>query len=81
MGISQFEEELITQMKNSEKLTYCDPSEKKLDLVVAASYGGRWDIVNAVNKIHEKNLNFTITEDNILILCCLLPPLEILIYA
>ena len=62
--LSQFEEELITQMKNSEKLTYCDPSEKKLDLVVAASYGGRWDIVNAVNKIHEKNLNFPITEEH-----------------
>ena len=62
--LSQFEEELITQMKNSEKLTYCDPSEKKLDLVVAASYGGRWDIVNAVNKIHEKNLNFPLTEEH-----------------
>lgn len=62
--LSQFEEELITQMKNSEKLTYCDPSEKKLDLVVAASYGGRWDIVNAVNKIHEKNLNIPLTEEH-----------------
>ena len=26
--LSQFEEELITQMKNSEKLTYCDPQKK-----------------------------------------------------
>ena len=61
--LSQFEEKLITQMKNSEKLTYCDPSEKKLDLVVAASYGGRWDIVNAIQKLQESGPNENVTED------------------
>tara|TARA_Y100001970_G_scaffold262174_1_gene346113 strand:- start:6135 stop:6857 length:723 start_codon:yes stop_codon:yes gene_type:complete len=49
--LSQFDKDLILQMKKSEELTVCDNKEKKLDLVVAASYGGRWDIVNAVNKL------------------------------
>ena len=34
--------------------------EKKLDLVVAASYGGRWDIINAVNSLkllNKENIN------------------------
>ena len=48
--LSQFDQELIEQMKESEKLTYCGTERKKLDLVIAASYGGRWDIVNAINK-------------------------------
>ena len=47
-------------MKKSEELTVCNDKEKKLDLVVAASYGGRWDIVNAVNKLKEsKKKNIT----------------------
>tara|TARA_Y100001970_G_scaffold178588_1_gene217443 strand:- start:1687 stop:2409 length:723 start_codon:yes stop_codon:yes gene_type:complete len=51
--LSQFDEDLKIQMKKSEDLTTCNDNEKKLDLVVAASYGGRWDIVNAVNKLKE----------------------------
>ena len=50
-------------MKKSEELTYCDSKNKKLDLVVAASYGGRWDIVNAINAIKESGFNKEITED------------------
>ena len=58
--LSQFDEDLISQMKKSEELTVCNDKEKKLDLVVAASYGGRWDIVNAVNKLKEsKKKNIT----------------------
>ena len=53
--LSQFDNELINQMKKSEELTACDDKEKKLDLVVAASYGGRWDIVNAVNRLIDSN--------------------------
>ena len=61
--LSQFDEKLINQMKKSEELTYCDSKNKKLDLVVAASYGGRWDIVNAINAIKESGFNKEITED------------------
>ena len=51
-------------MKKSEELTYCDSSNKKLDLVIAASYGGRWDIVNAIKKIQDSGSNQRITEEN-----------------
>ena len=53
--LSQFDKDLLNQMKESEDLTACNDKEKKLDLVVAASYGGRWDIVNAVNKLKKSN--------------------------
>ena len=49
--LTLFDDNLIGQMKRSEERTHCDEKSKKLDLVVAASYGGRWDIVNAINKI------------------------------
>ena len=62
--ISQFDQTLIEQMKKSEELTYCEPNDKKLDLVVAASYGGRWDIVNAINKIQDSGSNQVITEES-----------------
>ena len=51
-------------MKKSEELTYCEPKNKRLDLVVAASYGGRWDIVNAINKIQDSGSNQVITEES-----------------
>ena len=53
--LSQFDNELLNQMKKSEELTACDDKEKQLDLVVAASYGGRWDIINAVNRLIDSN--------------------------
>ena len=55
--LSQFDKDLLDQMKKSEEMTLCTKKEKKLDLVVAASYGGRWDIINAVNKL-ETNKKF-----------------------
>ena len=61
--LSQFDKDLLDQMKKSEEMTVCNKKEKKLDLVVAASYGGRWDIINAVNKI-ETDKEF-ISEDDI----------------
>ena len=51
-------------MKKSEELTYCEPKNKRLDLVVAASYGGRWDIINAINKIQDSGSNQVITEES-----------------
>ena len=59
--LSLFDDNLIQQMKKSEELTYCDKKDKKLDLVIAASYGGRWDIVNAINEIKVSGRN-NITE-------------------
>jgi|TARA_B100002052_G_C15806429_1_gene563742 undecaprenyl diphosphate synthase len=53
--LSQFDKDLLDQMKKSEEMTICRHEEKKLDLVVAASYGGRWDIINAVNKLRADN--------------------------
>ena len=62
--LSQFDADLLSQMKKSEDLTACNEKEKKLDLVVAASYGGRWDIVNAVNKLKDSTKQ-SISEDDL----------------
>ena len=61
--LDQFDSDLLDQMKNSEELTACDEKEKKLDLVVAASYGGRWDIINAVNSLKLLNKENISEED------------------
>ena len=52
--LSRFDKEIIDQMKKSEKETECPDATKKLDLVVAASYGGRWDILQAAIKLNLK---------------------------
>ena len=62
--LSQFDNELLNQMKKSEELTACDGKEKQLDLVVAASYGGRWDIINAVNRLKDSSKK-SISEDDL----------------
>ena len=61
--LTQFDSDLLNQMKKSEDLTACNEKEKKLDLVVAASYGGRWDIINAVNSLKESNKDKISEED------------------
>ena len=61
--LAQFDSNLLNQMKKSEDLTACSEKEKKLDLVVAASYGGRWDIINAVNSLKESNKDKITEED------------------
>ena len=61
--LTQFDSDLLNQMKKSEDLTACNEKEKKLDLVVAASYGGRWDIINAVNSLKESNEDKISEED------------------
>jgi undecaprenyl diphosphate synthase len=45
---SRFGEELVKQIKISEKLT---AKNTGLTLTIAANYGGRWDILQAVNKL------------------------------
>jgi undecaprenyl diphosphate synthase len=49
--IDRFNPSLIEQMRTSEQETFCSEESKNLDLVVAASYGGRWDILQAAKKI------------------------------
>jgi len=61
--LAQFDSDLLNQMKKSEDLTACNEKEKKLDLVVAASYGGRWDIINAVNSLKKSNKDKISEED------------------
>ena len=52
-------------MKSAEKKTKLSEKSKRLDLIIAASYGGRWDIVEAVKKITvNQNSNSDITEKN-----------------
>ena len=49
--LERFNPTLIEQMRISEKETLCSEESKNLDLVVAASYGGRWDILQAAKKL------------------------------
>jgi undecaprenyl diphosphate synthase len=49
---SKFNEALITQIKEAEKLT---AKNTGLTLTIAANYGGRWDILNATNQMISKN--------------------------
>ena len=51
---SRFSAELVKQIKASEKLT---ANNTGLTLTIAANYGGRWDILQATNKMIAKNPN------------------------
>jgi len=50
---SGFGAELVKQIEASEKLT---ENNTGLTLTVAANYGGRWDVLQATNKMIEANL-------------------------
>ena len=50
--LDRFDSSLLKQMRVSEKETECS-EEKNLDLIVAASYGGRWDILEAAKRLNE----------------------------
>ena len=60
--LSKFDADLQFRMKKAEKLTKCH-KEKNLDLIIAASYGGRWDIVQALEKINTSQEKLEINED------------------
>jgi undecaprenyl diphosphate synthase len=51
--LDRFNPTLIEQMRVSEQETFCSDESKNLDLVVAASYGGRWDILQAAKKLNK----------------------------
>ena len=53
---SRFSKDLVTQIKASEKLT---AKNTGLILTVAANYGGRWDILQATNRMIAANPNKT----------------------
>ena len=61
--ISRFNKKLIKQIEKSKKLT--NEYDPKLNLIIAASYGGKWDIINAVKKFHADNKNKEITENSL----------------
>jgi len=60
--LTKFDADLQVRMKKAEKLTECD-KEKNLDLIIAASYGGRWDIVQAIEKINTSQGEIEINEE------------------
>ena len=60
--LTKFDSDLQVRMKKAEKLTECD-KEKNLDLIIAASYGGRWDIVQALEKINASQGEIEINEE------------------
>ena len=51
--ISRFNRRLIERIKKSSKET--EYSNPKLNLIIAASYGGKWDIINSINKTISNN--------------------------
>ena len=61
--ISRFNKKLVKQIEKSIKLT--DDYEPKLNLIIAASYGGKWDIINAVKKFYSDKKNKELTENSL----------------
>ena len=53
--ISRFSKKLINQIERSKKQT--QDYQPDLNLIIAASYGGKWDIVNAVKEFLKENKN------------------------
>ncbi len=62
---SQFDEKLVAKIEASENLT---AGNTGLVLTIAANYGGRWDILHAVNKMQTANpeLSGQFSEENLL---------------
>ena len=61
--ISRFNKKLIKQIEKSKKLT--DKFEPNLNLIIAASYGGKWDILNAIKKFHADKNNKELDENSL----------------
>ena len=61
--LSKFKIELQEEMKESEIQTHQDEKDKQLDLLIAASYGGRWEILETVNKLRSLELNKEVDEE------------------
>ena len=61
--ISRFNKKLIKQIEKSKSLT--DEYEPKLNLIIAASYGGKWDIINAVKKFYIEKTSEELNEKSL----------------
>jgi undecaprenyl diphosphate synthase len=61
--ISRFNKKLVKQIEKSKKLT--DEYEPNLNLIIAASYGGKWDIINAVKNFYSDKKNKELTENSL----------------
>ena len=61
--LSKFAIELQDEMKESEIQTHQEEKDKQLDLLIAASYGGRWEILETVNKLRSLELNKEVDEE------------------
>ena len=61
--LSKFKIELQEEMKESEIQTHQEEKDKQLDLLIAASYGGRWEILETVNKLRSLELNKEVDEE------------------
>ena len=61
--ISRFNKKLIKQIEKSKKLT--EEYEPRLNLIIAASYGGKWDIINAVKKFYADKNNIELNENSL----------------
>lgn len=61
--ISRFSKKLLKQIEKSKKLT--EEYEPKLDLIIAASYGGKWDIINAVKRFYADKKNKDLNENSL----------------
>ena len=55
--LSKFSNELQDEMKDSEFQTHQEKQNRQLDLLIAASYGGRWEILETVNKLRSLGLD------------------------
>ena len=61
--ISRFSKKLLKQIEKSKKLT--EEYEPKLNLIIAASYGGKWDIINAVKRFYADKKNKELNENSL----------------
>ena len=61
--ISRFNKKLLKQIEKSKKLT--EDYKPKLNLIIAASYGGKWDIINAVKKFYADKKNKELDEKSL----------------
>lgn len=68
--LSRFEPQLVAKIHAAELLT---AQNTALTLSVAANYGGRWDILNAVNKmmLNKPDLSEPVTEQDLIPHLCL----------
>ena len=61
--LTKFEPKIIEFIRNGEEMT---TANTRLTLTIAANYGGRWDIIRAVRKMHmqdQKLINNFVEED------------------